>query len=85
MGEIKKNLIYNVTYQILVIILPFITAPYISRVLGAHNVGVYSYTQAFANYFYLFAMLLFGMILRRLKGDFGKFFLPNFLQEYWSL
>lgn len=57
MGEIKKNLIYNVTYQILVIILPFITAPYISRVLGAHNVGVYSYTQAFANYFYLFAML----------------------------
>lgn len=57
MGEIKKNLIYNVAYQILVIILPFITAPYISRVLGAHNVGVYSYTQAFANYFYLFAML----------------------------
>ena len=30
-------------------------------------------------------LLLFGMILRRLKGDFGKFFLPNFLQEYWSL
>ncbi|WP_065219522.1 MULTISPECIES: flippase [Butyricimonas] len=57
MGIIKKNLIYNVTYQILVIILPFITAPYISRVLGAHDVGVYSYTQAFANYFYLFAML----------------------------
>lgn len=54
---IKRNLVYNITYQILVIILPFITAPYISRVLGAHNVGVYSYTQAFANYFYLFAML----------------------------
>lgn len=56
-GNIKKNLIYNVTYQILIIILPFITAPYISRVLGAHDIGVYSYTQAFANYFYLFAML----------------------------
>lgn len=57
MGGIKKNLVYNVAYQILIIILPFITAPYISRVLGAHGVGTYSYTQAFASYFYLFAML----------------------------
>ena len=57
MEGIKKNLVYNVAYQILIIILPFITAPYISRVLGAHNVGTYSYTQAFASYFYLFAML----------------------------
>lgn len=56
-GKIKKNLVYNVCYQLLVIILPLITAPYISRVLGANNIGVYSYTQAFANYFYLFVML----------------------------
>lgn len=56
-GKLKKNLLYNVGYQILVIILPLITAPYVSRVLGSHNVGVYSYTQAFANYFYLFTML----------------------------
>lgn len=56
-GKLRKNLIYNIFYQILIIILPLITAPYISRVLGSHNVGVYSYTQAFANYFYLFAML----------------------------
>lgn len=56
-GKIKKNLVYNVCYQLLVIILPFITAPYISRVLGVYNIGLYSYTQAFANYFYLFVML----------------------------
>ena len=75
MGEIKKNLIYNVTYQILVIILPFITAPYISRVLGAHNVGVYSYTQAFANYFYLFAMLgvmNYGNTIAAVRDDFEE-------------
>ena len=51
-GKLKKNLLYNISYQILVIILLLITAPYVS-----HNVGVYSYTQAFANYFYLFTML----------------------------
>lgn len=46
-GKLKKNLLYNISYQILVIILPLITAPYVSRVLGSHNVGVYSYTQAY--------------------------------------
>lgn len=55
--KIRTNLIYNICYQILIIILPLITAPYVSRVLGNYNIGVYSYTQAFANYFYLFAML----------------------------
>ncbi|MCD7998117.1 MAG: flippase [Clostridiales bacterium] len=55
--SLKSNLIFNIEYQVLAIILPLITTPYVSRVLGAHNIGVYSYTQAFANYFYLFAML----------------------------
>ena len=56
-AKLKTNFIYNLAYQILAIILPLITAPYVTRVLGSHNTGVYSYTQAFANYFYLFAML----------------------------
>ncbi|MDD7305114.1 MAG: oligosaccharide flippase family protein [Peptoniphilaceae bacterium] len=57
MTSLKKNIIYNSTYQILLIILPIITSPYISRVLGAKNIGIFSYSQAFANYFYLVAML----------------------------
>ncbi len=55
--KLRTNFIYNLGYQILAIILPLITAPYISRILGSHNVGVYSYTQAWAHYFFLFAML----------------------------
>lgn len=55
--RLRTNLFYNIGYQILAIILPLVTAPYISRVLGSHNVGVYSYTQALANYFFLFSML----------------------------
>lgn len=57
MASIKKNLAYNMFYQILAIILPFITAPYVSRVLGAKGVGIYSYTYSIANYFLLFIML----------------------------
>ena len=40
-------------------ILPLITSPYISRVLGPENVGIYSYTYSIANYFVLIAMLGF--------------------------
>lgn len=54
---LKLNIIYSTVYQVLVLIIPLITAPYVSRVLGATNLGIYSYTQAFANYFVLFAML----------------------------
>ena len=55
--NIKKNFIYNVLYQILIMILPLITTPYIARVIGANGVGVQSYTYSVVNYFVLFAML----------------------------
>ena len=57
MESIKKNFLYNIIYQILLVILPLITAPYISRTLGANSVGIYSYTNSVAYYFLLFAML----------------------------
>ena len=60
MKSIQKNFIYNVLYQILLVILPLITAPYISRTLGAKAVGVYSYTYSVAYYFLLIAMLGIG-------------------------
>lgn len=41
----------------LAIVLPLITAPYISRTLGASGVGIYSYTYSVASYFLLMAML----------------------------
>ena len=53
----KKNFIYNVIYQILVLILPLITTPYVSRILGADGVGIYSYTYSIAYYFMIIAML----------------------------
>ena len=53
----KKNIIYQMIYEILIIILPFATSPYISRVFGANGLGEYSYTYNIAGYFVLFAML----------------------------
>lgn len=53
----KKNFIYNIVYQILILILPLVTVPYVSRILGANGVGIYSYTYSIAYYFMLMAML----------------------------
>ena len=53
--KILKNYLYNMSYQIIAIILPFITVPYISRVLGADAVGINSYTNAIITYFVLIA------------------------------
>lgn len=57
MNSIKKNLLYNILYQVLLVILPLITAPYISRTLGADAIGVYSYTYSIVYYFMIVAML----------------------------
>ena len=55
--SVKKNYIYNLIYQIVAIILPFITTPYVSRVLGVTNVGIYGYTLSISAYFILFGSL----------------------------
>ena len=55
--SVKKNFIYSTFYQILTIITPLITAPYLSRVLGADGVGIQSYTNSIQTYFILVAAL----------------------------
>ena len=57
MNSIKKNFAYNAAYQVLVFIIPLITTPYISRILGATGIGVYSYSYSIAQYYVLFIML----------------------------
>lgn len=54
---IKRNIFYNTLYQLINLIIPIITAPYLSRVIGADGVGISSYGRAVAGYFVLFAML----------------------------
>lgn len=56
-SSLKNNIIYQTLYQILLLVLPIITSPYVSRVLGAERIGVYSYSYSVANYFVLVAAL----------------------------
>lgn len=56
-SKVSVNFIYQTAYQILLVLTPLITAPYISRVLGPENNGIYTYTFAVVNYFVVFAAL----------------------------
>lgn len=51
--SITQNYIYNVLYQLLTILTPLITTPYVSRILGSSGVGQYELTQANVQYFIL--------------------------------
>lgn len=52
-----NNYLYNMAYQVLTLLVPLITTPYISRVLEVDGVGRYSVTQTVIEYFILFGLL----------------------------
>ena len=54
---IKNGVFYNMIYQALLMVVPLITSPYLSRVLGPDKIGEYQFRYSFAYYFFLFAML----------------------------
>lgn len=53
----RKNFVYQTFYQILTVFMPLLTIPYLSRVLGADGVGIYSYAYSIAAYFETFILL----------------------------
>lgn len=65
MASIRKSFFYNLVYQIFTLITPFITTPYISRILGSVGVGQYSYTYAIVTYFILAGSLGFDYYAQR--------------------
>lgn len=85
--KVGKNYLYNLSYQLLLVVLPLITTPYISRVLGAKGVGTFGYTNSIIQYFTLFGCIgltLYGQreiayyqndISKRNKVFFELFFL----------
>lgn len=53
----NKNFLINLIYQVFTFIIPLVTMPYISRILGADNIGINSFTYSIVNYFMLATML----------------------------
>ena len=59
--KVIKNYLYNLSYQILTIILPIITVPYVTRIFTSEDLGNYGFYYSIVSYFSLFAMLGIGI------------------------
>lgn len=77
MNKVVRNYLYNLSYQILVLLVPLITTPYVSRVLGAKGVGTFSYTNSVVQYFILFGCIGLNLYGQReiayVQHDKGKY------------
>jgi len=57
MKKVLKNFLYQGSYQLLVMMLPIVTIPIVSRALGATGVGQYNFVVSISSYFILIAGL----------------------------
>lgn len=63
--SVVKNYIYNTVYQIMMIFIPLITMPYLTRIFTPDQIGLQAYTLSIASYFMLFGMLGMQMYANR--------------------
>lgn len=57
LSSTKTNFIFNSIYQLSAILIPLVTMPYLSRVLGSDGLGEYSFAYSVAFYFCIFIKL----------------------------
>ncbi|WP_368408307.1 oligosaccharide flippase family protein, partial [Levilactobacillus brevis] len=55
--QVVKNLLWNMGYQVFILLLPILTIPYVSRVLGPTGIGINAFTNSIVQYFVLFGTL----------------------------
>lgn len=63
--SVIKNYFYTALYQVVAILVPLITTPYLARVLGAEGIGQYGYSYSLLSLTRLFAVLGFNIYGQR--------------------
>ena len=84
MSSVRSNFVWNTAYQVVRILTPLITMPYLARVLGSESLGIYSYTYTIANYFTYFCLLGLGQYgnreIAKAREDRGRL-----SRTFWSI
>lgn len=80
----KKNFTYQFIYQLVILVIPLIVSPYLTRTLGSRALGVYSYTYSIAYYFVIVAMLGISKHGQRIVAE-RKSDLLKLRSTVWSL
>lgn len=83
MGKLISNYLYTVIYQLLLLITPFITTPYVSRVLKPEGIGTDAYVLSIVQLFLVFAILSIPMYGSRQVATKGN--QEERSKEFWSI
>lgn len=90
--KLIKNMLYNASYQILALILPLITVPYVARILSPEGVGINAYTNSIVTYFTLVGALgvaLYGnreiAFVQKKKYERSKVFWELVILKFFSV
>ena len=67
--SIKKNFLYSSVLTVSNYLFPFLTYPYVSRVLGVTNIGICNFVDSIINYFILLSMMGISILgIREIAG-----------------
>ncbi|MFU7515530.1 flippase [Clostridium sp. HCS.1] len=82
--SILKNYIYNTIYQIMLLIVPLITMPYLTRIFSPNQTGLNAYTSSIVTYFMLFGLLGIQMYGNR-QIAYVRDSKEKLTETFWSL
>lgn len=82
--RLKTNIFLQASYQFVNLIIPLIVSPFLTRVLGETNLGIYSYVNSIAYYFVLASMLGISTYGQRLIAE-KKNDEQALRKSFWSL
>lgn len=90
--KILQNYFYNILYQMLVVLAPMITVPYVTRTLGATMLGISDWTGSNVQWFVLFGIMgvsIYGnREIARVRDDkkkMSKTFFEIFTMQFLSM
>lgn len=80
------NILYNAVYQVFLVLVPLITVPYLSRVLGPKTYGIYSSVNNTVQFLMIFCILSLSYIGMRTISRTRTYGTPQELTDaFWGL
>ena len=85
MKKASTNIIYNAVYQLLIIVLPFVTTPYVARVLGKEALGINSYVNSIPVFLSFIILMGMNQVGVRVIAQSTKENLEENFKKLWGL
>lgn len=85
--NIKKNYLFNLLNELFIILIPFVSAPYVSRLFGPYGSGIKSFTYSVISFFLLFESLGINAYTRKEISSnlYNKKFISQFFSEIFLI